>query len=105
MGANKHGYLITAYKDLAALVRGGLFRQDLFFRLNVLTLGLPPLRERREAIPLLVEAFLKKCGEVRGKELKGVTGLPPVPKPPAAIPAAPAFGWGKCVLCAGLPVV
>ena len=51
--------LITATnKDLAEAVRKGEFRQDLFFRLNVLSFYLPPLRNRREDIPLLLEHFM-----------------------------------------------
>jgi DNA-binding NtrC family response regulator len=48
-------------RDLERAVAGGHFREDLFFRLNVVTVTLPPLRERREEIPLLTEHFLKKC--------------------------------------------
>ena len=48
--------------DLAQLVRDGAFREDLFYRLNVIPIHLPPLRERREDIPLLVHAFLQKLG-------------------------------------------
>ncbi|HEX8749787.1 MAG TPA: sigma-54 dependent transcriptional regulator [Nitrospira sp.] len=59
--------------NLAEEVKAKRFRDDLYYRLNVIELKLPPLRERREDIPLLVDAFLKKCGEARGKEVKGVS--------------------------------
>jgi two-component system response regulator HydG len=52
--------IAATHKDLSALVEGGLFRQDLFFRLDVLRLPVPPLRDRAEDIPLLVEHFLSK---------------------------------------------
>ncbi|OGK79272.1 MAG: hypothetical protein A2X52_16155 [Candidatus Rokubacteria bacterium GWC2_70_16] len=47
-------------KDLASVMAAGLFREDLYYRLNVVTIAVPPLRERREEIPVLVEHFLKK---------------------------------------------
>jgi len=47
-------------RDLEQMVAGGQFREDLFFRLNVVCISLPPLRERREEIPILSEYFLKK---------------------------------------------
>ncbi len=51
--------------------REGLFREDLFFRLNVVTIRVPPLRERKEDIPLLVEHYLKTLRPSPGKEITG----------------------------------
>lgn len=53
-------------RDLEAAVRQGQFRQDLFFRLNVVQVKLPPLRERKTDIPLLVNSFLEKFSESQG---------------------------------------
>ena len=57
--------LVSAtHKDLVALVRAGQFRQDLFYRLNVISLRSPPLRERREDLPMLAQALLQRiCAE------------------------------------------
>src|SRR6266567_2510449 len=56
--------------DLRQLVREGRFREDLFYRLNVISIELPPLRQRKEDIPLLVEFFLKKYAEENGLPLR-----------------------------------
>ncbi|HMF93093.1 MAG TPA: sigma-54 dependent transcriptional regulator [Vicinamibacterales bacterium] len=57
--------------DLSRMVADGLFREDLFYRLNVIPVHLPPLRERKEDIPLLVQHFLDKLREERGGKPPG----------------------------------
>jgi two-component system response regulator AtoC len=59
-------------KDLVREVNEGRFREDLFYRLNVLHLNLPPLRERKEDIPLLVRHFINKYNQVLNKQVKDV---------------------------------
>jgi len=60
--------IAASNRNLAALVEEGKFRQDLYYRLRVIEIDLPPLRERLEDIPLLVEHFLKRFGAERGRE-------------------------------------
>jgi DNA-binding NtrC family response regulator len=60
-------------KDLAKLVAEGKFRDDLFFRLNVVPITLPPLRSRKEDIPLLVQSFLKDAAQENGKPHRELT--------------------------------
>jgi len=66
--------------DLRQMVREGKFREDLFYRLNVITIDLPPLRQRKEDIPLLVNFFLRKYSEENQRPLRFMTpeGLRPL---------------------------
>src|SRR3984885_4846729 len=59
--------------DLRQSVRDGRFREDLFYRLNVITIELPPLRQRKEDIPLLVDFFLKKYAEENDRPVRRIT--------------------------------
>ncbi len=60
-------------RDLRQMVREGTFREDLYYRLNVVSLHLPPLRERLEDLPLLVDFFLQKYRRQTGKPVRGFT--------------------------------
>jgi two-component system response regulator HydG len=78
--------IAATHKDLSALVEKGLFREDLFFRLDVLRVPVPPLRERIEDIPVLVEHFLEKS---RGRSGHSVfAGLEP-----EALDFLGTYGW------------
>jgi DNA-binding NtrC family response regulator len=66
--------LITATnKDLPQLLRKGNFREDLYYRINVVPITIPPLRERKEDIPLLLDHFIRKFNNENAKNVKGVT--------------------------------
>jgi two-component system response regulator HydG len=72
-------------KELAAEVRAGRFREDLFYRLDVVSVRLPALRERREDVPLLALTFLRRLADANGRRLSGFT--------PAALAALERYGW------------
>jgi len=65
-------FVAATHRHLDKMVEEGSFRRDLFFRLNVVTLDIPPLRERREDIPLLVDIFLDRCNKEFNKKVQGV---------------------------------
>ena len=71
--------------DLRQLVREGKFREDLFYRLNVITIDLPPLRQRKEDIPLLVEHFLHKYSQENERDARRIT--------PEALRPLVAYSW------------
>ena len=59
--------------DLEELVSEGKFRQDLYYRINVVKLALPPLRDRKEDVPLLVDHFIRKFNRLNAKEIQGLS--------------------------------
>ncbi|MGQ9510103.1 MAG: sigma-54-dependent transcriptional regulator [Thermodesulfobacteriota bacterium] len=65
--------IAATIKDLVKEVNEGRFREDLFYRLNVLHIHLPPLRERKEDIPILIDHFIKKFNQSLNKNVKGIS--------------------------------
>ncbi len=72
-------------RNLEQMVRDGKFREDLFFRLNVVRLTMPPLRERREDVPLLLAHFIRVFSEENG--------VPPLTVEPGALATLQAYSW------------
>lgn len=75
----------ATHRDLSTEVKEGRFREDLFYRLNVIQLGLPPLRDRKEDLSALIDHFIEKYARENGKAATGVT--------PEALEALRAFDW------------
>ena len=65
--------IAASNRDVARAVADGMLREDLFYRLNVIPIHLPPLRERRDDIPPLVAHFIEKIAAAQGKAIRGVT--------------------------------
>jgi DNA-binding NtrC family response regulator len=92
-------------RDLAALVADGTFREDLYYRLNVVPIQLPPLRDRKGDIPKLAMAFLERCRKQHGIAVKGFS--------PEAMAKLESYNWPgnvrelrniverMCILCDG----
>ena len=65
--------LAATHRDLERLLKAGQFRDDLYYRLNVVTIVLPPLRERRQDLPLFMDHLLRVFAEKNGKKIRGFT--------------------------------
>jgi DNA-binding NtrC family response regulator len=75
----------ATHRDLELAVRENIFRQDLFYRLNVFPIRLPPLRERKDALPELTEYFVRRFAGITGKPIRGIA--------PEAMESLMAYDW------------
>lgn len=65
--------IVATNRDLAERVRTGAFREDLYYRVNVVRVELPPLRRRKEDIPLLAEQFIQRFNRLQGRSIRGIS--------------------------------
>jgi len=75
----------ATHQDLRSLINVGRFREDLYYRLNVIPIDVPPLRERRDDIPLLAQHFLDLANLDKGKRVKGIS--------PSALELLASYDW------------
>ncbi|NIQ02880.1 MAG: AAA domain-containing protein [Nitrospinaceae bacterium] len=66
-------FITATHRNLEQAIKDGTFREDLFYRLNVIPITIPPLRERKSDIPLLVHHYLKHFNEAKGKSIAGIS--------------------------------
>jgi PAS domain S-box-containing protein len=66
-------FIVATNRSLDGLVKAGLFREDLYYRIKVVKIVLPPLRERRDDIPMLAEHFIKKHAAINGRMITGIS--------------------------------
>ena len=64
--------ILATHRDLAELVRNGAFREDLYYRVNVVRVELPPLRRRQEDLPLLARQFIERFNRLQGRSVQGI---------------------------------
>lgn len=77
--------IVATNRDMREDVNEGRFRQDLYYRINIVSLEMPPLRQRKEDIPLLAEQFIKRFNKLQGKKVEGLSG--------GALPLLMAHDW------------
>ena len=70
---SKARVIAATHRDLPALVKNGTFREDLYYRINVIRIELPALRERKEDLPLLIEHFIRRFNRIYSKAITGIS--------------------------------